>query len=173
MGDKKPSDYFRTLQRLAGTCGTVGEELIKKLWITRLPHSISVALIPQSDNELQDLLKLADRIWEAVKTANVSAVRFHDHSPSSIDQLKNEVSELKAQIEKLSLNRSRERARSSSKDRSFSRGQSRHRSRSSKRFNPEGKFCYYHFKFGNQAHPGKCKQPCSFVNQSQSSKTKN
>ena len=42
MGDKRPSDYFRKLQRLAGSCGTVGEELIKKLWITRLPQSISI-----------------------------------------------------------------------------------------------------------------------------------
>ena len=33
MGDKKPSDYYRTLRRLAGSSTTVGDELLKKLWM--------------------------------------------------------------------------------------------------------------------------------------------
>lgn len=50
IGDEKPSEFFRTLQRLAGHCGTVGNDLLKKLWMSRLPQIISVALIPQNDS---------------------------------------------------------------------------------------------------------------------------
>lgn len=158
MGDKKPSEYFRTLRRLAGSSGTVGDELLKKLWMSRLPQAISVALIPQKDDEVDKLIKLADQVWEAIKTANISAVSAN--SSSNNDELRNEINSLKAMIEKLSFDRSRRsRYRSESRPRSNSNN-NRSRSRSS-RYNPNGKFCYYHFKFGNKASKP-CNKPCSF-----------
>lgn len=167
IGDKKPSEYFRTLKRLAGSSGTVGDDLLKKLWLGKLPYTISVALIPQKDGDLAGLLKLADQVWEAIATANISAVQSQNHSSqsgssSSHEELKNEISELKLMIEKLSFDRSRNRSRSQS--RNDSRNNSRNRSRSRKRYNPDGKFCFNHFRYGNRAR--NCEQPCSFVNRS-------
>lgn len=171
MGDKKPSDYFRTLQRLAGSSGTIGDELLKKLWMSRLPQAISVALIPQKDDEIGKLTKLADQIWEAIKSANISAVRFQSSqsacSSSSHDELRGEINSLKAMIEKLSFDRSRSRSRGRYENRSRSNNNYRSRSRSS-RYNPKGKLCYYHYKFGDKANKP-CNKPCTFANSSQSS----
>jgi len=167
IGDKKPSDFYRTLKRIAGDSGTVGGELLKKLWISKLPQAVGVALIPQKDDDVTKLTKLADQVWEAIKTANISAVSASSHPGN--DDLRGEISELRAMIEKLSFDRSRSRFRSRS--RSYSRSNSRNshsgnrnrnRSRSS-RYNPKGKYCYYHFKFGNKANRP-CDKPCSFAN---------
>lgn len=168
MGDKRPSEYFRTLQRLAGNCGTVGDELLKKLWLSRLPQTVSVALIPQKDGELTDLLKLADQVWEAIKTANISAVQSQSSS-SNHNELRSEINELKLMIEKISFDRSRSRDRSRnssrSNSRSYSRNNYRSRSRGRRNFDPNGKFCFNHFKYGKRAKD--CKQPCAFINRSQ------
>lgn len=176
IGDKKPSEYFRTLQRLAGSCGTVGDELLKKLWLGRLPQTISVALIPQKDGDLTNLLKLADQVWEAITTANISAVQSQSHSgqsgsSSSHNELRSEINELKLMIEKLSFDRSRSRSRTRSSSRDNSRDNFRNRSRSRRRYNPDGKFCFNHFKYGRKARD--CKQPCAFVNRSHNSNRSN
>ncbi|GFU90580.1 transposon Ty3-G Gag-Pol polyprotein [Trichonephila clavipes] len=39
---------------------------------------------------------------------------------------------------------------------------SRSRSKSRRRYNPQGRYCFYHFRFGKKCLPGKCVQPCSF-----------
>lgn len=173
VGDRKPSEFFRTLQRLAGNCGTVGEALLKELWMSKLPQTINVALIPQRDGDLTALLKLADQVWEAIQTANISAVNSQGHSgqcsSTSHSELRGEINELKLMIEKLSFDRSRNRDRSSSRNRSTPRSSSnsRDRSRSRRSYSPGGRWCSYHFRFGNNAN--KCVQPCSFVNRTQSS----
>lgn len=169
MGDKKPSDYYRTLRRLAGSSTTVGDDLLKKLWMSRLPQAVSVALIPQKDDEIDKLMKLADQVWEAIKTANISAVSAS--SSANNDDLRGEISSLRAMIEKLSFDRSRNRSRSRSKSYSRSNNGNNNRTRSrsrNSRFDPNGKFCYYHFKFGNKASKP-CNKPCSFNNAQSSS----
>ncbi|UYV73779.1 hypothetical protein LAZ67_11000907 [Cordylochernes scorpioides] len=40
----------------------------------------------------------------------------------------------------------------------------RSRSRSKGGYNPKGKFCYFHYKYGKNCLPGKCKKPCEWVN---------
>lgn len=171
IGDRKPSDFFRTLQRLAGNNSAVGIELLKKLWMSKLPQAINIALIPQSDGEIAGLMALADQVWEAIKTANISAVKFQNIpnssacSSSSESQLRSEINELKLMIEKISADRSRSRYRSPSGSRS--RSGNRPRSQSRRRFNPNGKFCYDHFRYGRNA--DNCEQPCSFRNRSQNS----
>lgn len=168
MGDKKPSEYYRTLKKLSGSTTAVGEGLLKELWMNRLPQAVGVALIPQKNDDIDKLIKLADQVWEAIKTANVSAVSAK--SIPSDDNIRSEINSLKAMIEKLSLDRSRSRSRSFQRQDNRSHfTNKRNRSRSS-RFNPKGKFCYYHFHYGNKATD--CKSPCAF-NQAQSSSSTN
>ncbi|GFS78338.1 hypothetical protein TNCV_4766261 [Trichonephila clavipes] len=40
---------------------------------------------------------------------------------------------------------------------------SRSRSKSRRRYNPQGKYCYYHFRFGKKCLPGKCRKSRLFV----------
>lgn len=82
IGDKKPSEFYRKLLHLAGDFGTVGEELVKKLWLNRLPNVISIALIPQSGADIQTLMKVADQIYEAVQSSNLSALNFTSNQSS-------------------------------------------------------------------------------------------
>lgn len=169
MGDKKPSEYYRTLKKLSGNTTAVGEGLLKKLWMNRLPQAVGVALIPQKEDDIGKLMKLADQVWEAIKTANVSAVS--SKPTTNDDDLRSEISALKVMIEKLSFDRSRSRSRSfQRRDNRPQSNNNRSRSRGP-RFNPKGKFCYNHFRYGNKAR--KCEQPCEFNAQSQSSSSTN
>lgn len=190
MGDKKPSDFYRTIQKLAGACGTVGGELLKKLWLSRMPTVISIALAPQKDEDIEKVLKVADAVWEAMQSANVSVMNYAG-SPSmhsgnisslqgsslssapgnsfSVQSLQLEINELRKAIIDLKQSPSRGRSRSRSNFRSNSRSASPYRSTSNSRsnFNPSGNLCWYHFKFGNRA--SKCIQPCTFSSNNQNS----
>lgn len=166
IGDKKPSDYFRTLQRVAGNSTTVGTDLLKKLWLGRLPNVISIALVPHKDDELDKVLKVSDQIWEAMQNSNVSAIQNHSNlqrqviasvSSDEISQLRNEINELK----KIITNRDSSVDRSRRRFRGRGRSDSRHRSKSNRRYIPDGPMCYYHFKFRERAN--KCDKPnCPF-----------
>lgn len=116
--------------------------------------------------ELNQLLEVADQVWEALSTSNVSTISKpstsnltrNDASKTDADKryerLENEISELKSMISSMASNRSRQARRNPSRDRnSF-----RRRSSSRKRFSSKGRLCYYHFKFGDQAY--KCTLPC-------------
>lgn len=67
IGDKKPSDFYRSLKSIAGTSGTVGDALIRKIWQSRLPNLINLALIPHSEEDLDKVLSLADSLYEAMQ----------------------------------------------------------------------------------------------------------
>lgn len=187
MGDKKPSEFYRYLKQLAGTSGTVGEELIKKLWFSRLPHLVSIALIPQKEEAADTILPLADQIFEAMQTSNVSVIQatpkhsmnsqnsipsessFSSNSNvSSNDErynnLEREIKSIKAMIANININnnRSRSRSRGSKMSKDFQRHSSQ-----SKRFSSKNRLCWYHFRYGAQA--TKCTSPCEYNKESTSS----
>lgn len=181
IGDRKPSEFYRRLIDLAGEGGTVGQELVKKLWLDRLPNVIRLALIPQSASDEQTLLKVADQLHEATQSSNLCAFsysnvqsdsqsrnrpfNFNNQSSNnqsntlSVESLQLEISELKRVIGQL---RNAHQNRSRSVVRSRSPAPQRQRSRSRSAYNPKGTHCWYHFRFGNRA--TKCNKPCSFVN---------
>lgn len=171
MGDKKPSEFFRSLQRLAGNSGTVGDELLKKLWMSRLPQAVNVGLIAQRDEEVSKLLTLADAIWEAVKVSSVAAISSSHSGASnfqsgvpSLNELHCEISALRQEIAKLASSGFRNRSRSRSRSDNRSGGRSQSRPRSSGRYNAEGRLCYYHFKFRTRARD--CEPGCAWVDKS-------
>ncbi|XP_055388154.1 uncharacterized protein LOC129616524 [Condylostylus longicornis] len=47
-GDRRPSEFFHHLKQLAGSVAMPGEEFIKELWLSRLPHVINIDLISQN-----------------------------------------------------------------------------------------------------------------------------
>lgn len=191
MGDKKPSDFYRYLKKLTGSSNTVGEELIKKIWLSRLPNIINIALIPQKEEHIDKVLSVADQVWEAMQSSNVSAIQtqsdqynsmpstsktsfsnnassnntFSNKVASSNDDkynnLKSEIDSLKTMMKNLNSNFNRSRDRSRSG--SFSK-QFRTRSNSHKRFNSKGRLCWYHSKYGDLAR--KCISPCQFKSKS-------
>lgn len=181
IGDRKPSEFFRALQRLAGT-HKFDDDLIRRIWCQRLPHLIKIALIPQKDETLTRILEVADQIWEAMATENISQMSLNTNSnfstvPSQPKQLhsnvyqstssasnyndnryekmESEIQEIKRMLGNLNVKQRHSRSQSRSRsDRFHSRSSSR------KRFDKNGSMCWYHFKFNDKAQ--KCIKPCTF-----------
>lgn len=157
MGDKSPSDFYRRLKQLAGTSGTVTDDLIRKLWLSRLPHLINISLIPLGDQSIDTVLDTADKIYDAMQTStnvtNISALSNKPSTSSSsvshiqdIQSLHNEIKELRGMIAKISFTDRNPRSRSRNKE--GSNNSNRNRSRSRSRFDSSGSFCWYHFRHG-------------------------
>lgn len=157
LGDRKPSQFLRHLQDLAGPA--VPQDFIKTIWSNRLPSNIQTVLASQSSQTLEDLSDLADRIHEITTPSNVAATT----SSAAHFQPTNEIAELKQMVERLSAkldehtraacssnNRSRPQQRQSS-------SRPRSRSNSSYRKFP---LCWYHSRHGANAH--RCIKPCDF-----------
>ncbi|XP_050665164.1 uncharacterized protein LOC126965569 [Leptidea sinapis] len=159
LGDRKPSQFLRHLQDLAGP--SVPDDFLKSMWSNRLPHNIQTVLASQQTQSLEQLADLADRIHELTspcKVAAASSTRAYTSNQSDeIAELKKMVQHLTLKLEEhtkiscYSMDRSRPRDRR--------RSSSRHRNRSESSYR---KFpvCWYHSKFGAQAH--KCLKPCDY-----------
>lgn len=160
------------MEILAGTSSTINKELLKKLWLRKLPANINIALISSGKQDIAELLEIADKIWEFSKCSYISAIHNNVPNPNTnsfstsnanqdnfaflvnkVSNLENDIGEIKQLLQKLTFqNRGRDFSRNSSP--SSNRGNSKNRTQNT------GKFCWYHFKFGTQA--TKCIQPCDF-----------
>lgn len=166
IGDRKPSDFYRHMKQLAGTTGTVGDDFIQKLWLSRLPNVINISLIPLADQGIDILLSNADKIHEALQNdKSVSSIndksskKSNNTDSSEISELRAEINTLKNMISNIRFNNDNSRSRSRTQSENKNRSNSNQRSNSRKRkFNARGSLCWYHFKFGDQA--TKCTSPC-------------
>lgn len=76
LGDRKPSQFLRHLQNLAGP--RVPDEFVRSLWASRLPNNIQAIIASQTDCELEKLAQLADNINEV---NNLRFMNFRRHPP--------------------------------------------------------------------------------------------
>jgi len=162
LGDRKPSQFLRHLSTLAGS--TVPNELIRTLWLGRLPAQIQAILATRTDDRLEEIAEQADRIYEigakaVVATTSSSTAQQQPSTPQTttetqIMMLTKQIAALTVQMTKLTKEWSQERSRN--RARSRSRSQRRYRSRTPKR----NGVCFYHQRFGQKAE--RCTQPCTF-----------
>lgn len=154
IGDKKPSQFLHYMKSLADN--SIQDDFIKKLWIQRLPAASRAVLSASKDN-LDDLAKMADSMWEVSDRFNVNAIKAEK------DPLESKIDKLATALEKLS-----QRINSIDKKEHISRRDStphhsRNRSKSiQSRDSSNGKheMCWFHHKYGDAAK--KCREPCSF-----------
>ncbi|XP_032690051.1 uncharacterized protein LOC116853207 [Odontomachus brunneus] len=142
MGDRKLSQFLRNLRTLAGNA--VPEQLLRTLWLGRLPTTMQAILATRTEDRLEDVAEQADRIQEVtVRAVNEVKTAPDDPSPMAhqIRQLTDQVAAMARRLEQTP--RPRKRHRSMSRER--------------KKTDP---LCFYHRKFGQQAR--KCTQPCNF-----------
>lgn len=164
LGDRKPSQFLRHLQDLAGP--SVPEDFIKTIWSNRLPNNIQTVLASQTTQPLDQLSDLADRIHELTSPYNVASTSANTAHTNPLS----EIAELRKMVERLALkidehtrtsnrshynNRSRPQRRQSPSQ--GSRQTQRTRSNSSYRKYP---LCWYHSKHGGDARS--CVKPCDF-----------
>ncbi|XP_035444422.2 uncharacterized protein LOC118272176 [Spodoptera frugiperda] len=148
LGDRKPSQFLRHLQHLAGP--KVPDEFLRTIWSSRLPSNIQSIIASQSSSPLEVLADLADKIHDVVPKGQVAAA---SSQVSDVLTLTKQMTELVKQVEILT----RKVNDLTRPGRSRSRSSSRHRSQSRSDVHPT---CWYHYKFGKKA--TKCNQPCNF-----------
>ena len=129
----------------------------------RLPPLVQVSVKSSSKTNTEDLLMVADQVFEVYQQQNFS-VNAISNGPSTSNaifeltmqnrELKSEIAEIKDMLSKLNINdQTKNRSRSYSRGRRFSNARSKSRSN-------RDKVCWYHAKFGLKAQ--KCVQPCEF-----------
>ncbi|XP_033231558.1 uncharacterized protein LOC117182579 [Belonocnema kinseyi] len=167
IGDRKPSQILRHLRSYAGSI--VSDEVLRPLWLSRLPSTIQAILASRSQSPLDDMAELADAIAETI-TPRGRVAEMQVSNPESLEtlmqcmilvmtsQIEEVKNALRQEISAATAN-NHNRFRGRSRNRSFSRD-SRDRSQSRK----DGR-CWYHRKFGECA--VKCTKPCSYSENSQ------
>lgn len=151
-GDMKPTDLLRKMRELS--CGKVGDDLLKTLWLQKLPTTIQAVLSTRTEN-LDQLMILADAMFDVTEQTSIQAI--NPVSNINFDDLVNVVYELEDKID--SLSKANRKSRRSSHTTSRNRSSTQASAFSSNKQD----LCYFHKKFGKQAR--NCKKPCSFKNQ--------
>lgn len=144
LGDKKPSELYFEMKRVAGN--TLGDAALKGLWAKRLPE-LAQPVVAASTGSPAEFTKIADSVVDAMSPSKINQVRVQ--SSNEIDELRAEIAELSKQFDKFST-----------RSRSRTRNVQRNRSKSRPAYNNEatGFECWYHKKYGLNAH--KCRSPC-------------
>lgn len=155
LGDRRPSQFLRHLRSLAGTALT-DENLLRQLWMRRLPQHLQAILAAQSELSLSKIAELADKILEvspgmaAPRSSAVFSASTSDTTPSSLDYITQRLDDLTRQIAALTADRARDRSRGRSNQR-------RERSQTP----GKAKICFYHRKYATKA--VKCVKPCAWM----------
>lgn len=142
LGDRKPSELLRIMQRRAES-HKIDDSLLFEIFMQAMPTSVQTILASISPLSTDKAAEVADRILE-INIGNVSASTKEQSSSS--DTLLHELQALRKEVAEI--------RRSRSVSRSFNK-----RSRSASR-NRKHQICWYHYKFKDLAK--KCVEPCSF-----------
>lgn len=159
LGDRKASAVLRQLQRLAPG----NENLVKLRFLEILPEPVRVTLASLDGISLEKLAETADRMMEQMpKFQNVN----HTHGSTSaqsaswLDTVTGQISELTKVVHALTVCEPRDNDRGRSRFRSDTPNR-RNRSLS---YNPAGRLCWYHFRFGRNAR--NCRDGCQWATRS-------
>lgn len=150
LGDRHPSQLLREMRELGE--GKVSEELLRSLWLQRLPDH-SQAILSCNPGSLAELANCADKIMDVYNKPDIFACSTSNPQKSlsitdHLELLSKQIADLNSKIEPLLLERhSRSKSRKHFKSRSSSRGD-------------VSNLCWYHKRFGLKA--SKCIKPCSF-----------
>lgn len=158
LGDQRPSQLLTRMRALAGD--TVGEALLRSLWLARLPYSTQSVLAAFGEDNLSKVAEVADKISDLTSPSYVNSTNvIPQSSESATARLELQVAQLTQQVSELSsaLGRS-SRSPSRGFRRSFRRNRSRDNSRNYKERTND--ICFYHVNFGDRAR--KCQSPCFF-----------
>ncbi|XP_046960643.1 uncharacterized protein LOC124530502 [Vanessa cardui] len=154
LGDRKPSQFLRHLQQLAGP--NMPDEFITDVWTSRLPSNLQTIIASQANMTLQDLADLADRVHDIAPSSPHMAVASVSRLESAMDMMARQITELTKQVSELTTRHHRPRSRSRHMPRQRTRSTSRRSHSNYKKF----PVCWYHYKFGNLAK--KCIPPCDY-----------
>lgn len=172
LGDRTPSQFLRHLRSLSDE-SKVPEDLLRSLWLQRLPLTIQAMLQLQKDLPLNNLATLADSISEltpptfapavhAAAATSSTEVKVATHpvaasAPSAVDfsEFREQLKELKVQVAALTERSRASRSRTHSRSRKI-----RDLTPSAASSTRSSDVCWYHRKFQEKARH--CEAPCSY-----------
>ncbi|XP_066261350.1 uncharacterized protein [Euwallacea similis] len=150
LGDKKPSILLSEMNSLGGS--SLQEEMLKTLWMQRLPHNMQTILTACS-LPLSEVANIADKIAD-IEFSQVSQIKSEVCTSSPNEINKNTSSEEFKHITKR-LDKLERQIRSHSKLRS-----SKFRRNSPSRDRQNSSWCWYHQNYQEKAR--KCVSPCDY-----------
>ncbi|XP_069364226.1 uncharacterized protein [Maniola hyperantus] len=103
LGDRRPSQFLRHLRSLAGHVLT-DQNILRQLWMRRLPQHLQAILAAQSEISLDKVAELADKILE-VSPGIMAPSTAASSSDPSLSSLLKRIEELTQQVAALSRNR--------------------------------------------------------------------
>ena len=146
LGDKAPSVLLREMRTLAGA--NVTDNMLRTLWLQRLPTRIQELLTVLDDVSLDKLAACADKAHERGSGAGNTIAVVNNTQLDPLQTLQTQVQELTKAVAAIGRSRGRPHNR---RARSQSRGRSASGNRSG--------ICYYHRRYKEKA--WKCLQPCT------------
>lgn len=149
LGDKIPSALLREMRALAGK--SVTDDVLKTLWVQRLPQRIQELLAVLEGVDLGQLAACADKALERSAGLSVAAVATLPQD-DPIQRLTEVVEKLVIQVAAFEPQRSsRQRQRWRQRSRSRSKGRAQTKTPSD--------YCSFHRRFGDKA--WRCIKPCA------------
>ncbi|CAB0011194.1 unnamed protein product [Nesidiocoris tenuis] len=99
LGDQRPSHLLREMRELANN--RVSEEILKTLWLQRLPANVQGILSVSADPNLATLAILADKILEVTETKSnsISAVNCREPQDDRYNDLVDKIDALARKFE--------------------------------------------------------------------------
>lgn len=163
IGDRKPSSFYRDMEASMGSSNIVNSNLLKKLWMRKLPEAIKIAITASGKEDIRELMVIADDVWEVIQPKQINAVNTSQTSNNLQVEIANAIASLSLVVNNLKKEMSelRENFRTSNdSQRGRSRYRSKSRSRSSTPKRHSNGMCWYHHKFGDKA--TRCFLPCNY-----------
>lgn len=141
LGDMRPTHLLARMQELAAGLN-ISDDVMKVLFLQRMPDKIK-PILSISDGTIAKLAEMADKMVETTPHV-VAAVSTSVVPGTEMSSLQEQIACLTAEIRRMKTAAPRSRSVS--------------RSRRSSSSGPT--ICWYHRKFGSNAH--QCREPCSY-----------
>ncbi|XP_066589575.1 uncharacterized protein [Prorops nasuta] len=152
LGDKRPSQLLREMRDLAA--GGITEDMLHTLWLNRLPSHLRPLLVASESLDLKAVAEMADRMME-ITCSNSPYIMKTSQSVNSVENVQFSISKFEKRMDDfqsaltLCLSQmTKLMAQAVQNGSQQHRGRPRSRSRT-----PDNRgICYFHKKFGKEAH---------------------